>query len=231
MSWSRCRAAARLHGVTLPDPGELPPPGRLVSDDDGERVQCHLCGAFFAKLGTHVARGHGMAPDDYRERFGLNNDTGLVSPALRDKLAAINRDHLARVRPRVSVFAALTAEQRAQNPRGHWREQRRLNQSGAMRRYHAEHPRPSEPKPDPLPVREVRARGRRRIAELRADPEWLGHWRTRVRAVSVRLTADQLREIAALRGTASRRELAERYAVSATTIVRIWRGEIRPDAR
>jgi predicted transcriptional regulator len=71
-------------------PGEvLPPIGRLIADDDGAGVQCHLCGRFWAKLGTHVRYRHGMSPDEYREELGLNKSTGLISPALGDRLSAL----------------------------------------------------------------------------------------------------------------------------------------------
>jgi predicted transcriptional regulator len=72
----------------------LPPPGRLVADVDGARVQCHLCGRFYAKLGYHVSQRHGMDPDEYREQFGLNRGTPLASPALSQKLSHIHREHL-----------------------------------------------------------------------------------------------------------------------------------------
>jgi predicted transcriptional regulator len=62
---------------------QFPPIGRLVADADGAHVQCHICGTWWAKLATHVRRRHGMSPDEYREEFGLNKSTGLVSPALR----------------------------------------------------------------------------------------------------------------------------------------------------
>ena len=53
------------------DPSELPPPGRLIVDDDGSRVQCHTCGRWWPKVGMHVRQGHGMSPDEYRRQFGL----------------------------------------------------------------------------------------------------------------------------------------------------------------
>ncbi|HYZ00902.1 MAG TPA: hypothetical protein VFA92_05360 [Candidatus Binatia bacterium] len=48
---------------------DLPPLGRLLAEDDGSRVQSHLCGRRWALLGMHVSRGHGMTPDAYREQF------------------------------------------------------------------------------------------------------------------------------------------------------------------
>jgi ROS/MUCR transcriptional regulator protein len=67
---------------------DLPPLGVLLADDDGARVQCHICGAWHASLARHVQKGHGLIPDDYRERFGLARGLGLWSPAYAAKQRA-----------------------------------------------------------------------------------------------------------------------------------------------
>jgi hypothetical protein len=48
------------------------------------RVQCLECGRRFKKLATHLSRGHGMAPDDYREKYGIPYSVGLACPELRE---------------------------------------------------------------------------------------------------------------------------------------------------
>lgn len=77
----------------VPQPGQpgLPPLGALI--DDGERVQCHVCGRWYKRLTMHI-RTHGLDDDAYRERYELPRTTALVSPAvsarLRDNAIALN---------------------------------------------------------------------------------------------------------------------------------------------
>ena len=47
-----------------------------------------MCGASFTHLGLHVFRGHGITAATYRLEHGLLRSRGLVSPELREKLAA-----------------------------------------------------------------------------------------------------------------------------------------------
>ena len=56
--------------------------------DDGDRVQCHICGKMYISLASHVVMAHGILADDYRELFGLNYGQGLVSSELRGRLRA-----------------------------------------------------------------------------------------------------------------------------------------------
>jgi hypothetical protein len=49
--------------------------------------------------GCTVRKRHSIDPGTYWERYGLNRETGLVSPSLFRKLSARNDAHLARVRP------------------------------------------------------------------------------------------------------------------------------------
>jgi ROS/MUCR transcriptional regulator protein len=74
--------------------GDLPPAGGLLADDDGARLQCHVCGQFRAGLALHVRRAHGLSPDEYRERYGLARGQSLYAPAYAEKLrrAALARD-------------------------------------------------------------------------------------------------------------------------------------------
>lgn len=52
-----------------------------VLRDDGEKVQCDVCGKWFLHLGNHAYRAHGLKADAYRERFGLMQRTKLGGPA------------------------------------------------------------------------------------------------------------------------------------------------------
>ena len=74
--------------------GELPPLGTLVADDDGARLQCHICGRFYAGLSLHVRNSHGLTPVQYRERYGLARGQSLYAPAYQAKqrAAALARD-------------------------------------------------------------------------------------------------------------------------------------------
>lgn len=78
-----------------PDPA-LPPMGALVHDDDGERVQCHVCGRFYGSLPTHI-RTHGLDADAYKARFGLARGTPLWSAVTvaKQRAAALARDQAA----------------------------------------------------------------------------------------------------------------------------------------
>jgi predicted transcriptional regulator len=60
----------------------LPPIGALVFSDDGETIQCHVCGEWYANVGAHL-RKHKITPKQYREKFGLRRGTALAAPALR----------------------------------------------------------------------------------------------------------------------------------------------------
>jgi hypothetical protein len=47
-------------------------------------VQCHLCGSWFAQLGSvHLSRAHGVSAERYRELVGLRPRRPLWAPARR----------------------------------------------------------------------------------------------------------------------------------------------------
>ena len=79
----------------LPQQGrpDLPPVGVMIYDQDGARAQCHVCGAFYRRVGTHSQMGHGVSPDSYRERFGLGSTQSLDSPAFQAKNRALALKH------------------------------------------------------------------------------------------------------------------------------------------
>ena len=87
--------AQQARPVPLPqERGDLPPLGTLVADDDGARLQCHVCGRFYAGLALHARHSHGLTPEQYRERYGLARGQSLNAPAYQAKqrAAALARD-------------------------------------------------------------------------------------------------------------------------------------------
>lgn len=82
--------ATKTHPEPIPQPSrpDLPPLGHLVGDDDGSRLQCHVCGGFYRRIGTHAKMGHGLDGNAYREQFALNRTVSLDAPAYQQN----NRD-------------------------------------------------------------------------------------------------------------------------------------------
>ena len=71
-----------------------------------------------------------MAPDEYREQFGLNRSTALASPALRRKLSARLGPLLA-MQPAENPLLARQGVLQRRHPNGLDRLQARLSQSEA----------------------------------------------------------------------------------------------------
>jgi len=171
--------------------------GRLgVLADDGERVQCHICGAFFGNLGGHVSQVHGLTPDDYKRRFGLNATTGLIGPALRR--ARQQEGDERKLGPDYARFMAAGARARAaaQGPRStkgrRLRLQQRLdpkvqaarkaaleraNEVLRARRADGTYRPAGWSGRDP---KEISAKGHARLKELRNDPAWREEFARRV---------------------------------------------------
>lgn len=59
--------------------------GTLAKTEDGELIQCHICGNLYAQLGIHAAMKHGVKVAEYKEEFQLAGRTTLVSPAQRER--------------------------------------------------------------------------------------------------------------------------------------------------
>jgi hypothetical protein len=164
-----------------------------------------------------------MSPDEYREEFGLNRSTGLLSPALRQKLSDRFGPHLKRHQPAVSIFASMSAEDLSRRPTGPVRAERRLHISEARRRWDAR--RPKKPKPPTLTNAEVRRRALAKIEILLEDPEWRAARNSAIARGRLRLTDEQIAEVRALRGRATQVEVARRYRIASETVKRIWEGE------
>lgn len=61
--------------------------GVVMYDDAEDKVQCHICGAWFANLGQHTKRAHDVQVDDYKLEYGLSLRTALCSK----KISAAHR--------------------------------------------------------------------------------------------------------------------------------------------
>ena len=67
------------------------PLGRVWAVNGQTALVCHVCGEALASVSVaHLAR-HGMTQAEYRERFGLNPETSLMSPALTESLRTQGR--------------------------------------------------------------------------------------------------------------------------------------------
>lgn len=203
--------------------GDLPPHGALSTDDEGDRVQCHICGRMYRSLGLHARRRHGVSPDAYREMYGLNRTASLAAPALRAALADIHRDHLAAVRPDVTPVMELAAQRRAVGTDQPRRLQGRIRSSEAKRDLYAQRPRPRRPAPEAMPLDERMARAHAGRAAAIATPEGRAAWRAAIRESRRTLTPAQEQEIRALCGQVPQQEAMRRYRVGRLTVVRLWR--------
>ena len=52
----------------------LPPKGTIAYDSRGY-VICHICGRAYKRLGSHVKESHKMTIAEYKEKFGLCNNS------------------------------------------------------------------------------------------------------------------------------------------------------------
>lgn len=74
---SRKRTAAE----PLPSP-RTADAGAMRVHAQGEYVECHVCGKWFRSVGHHARWKHGLSPEGYRRRFGLNPPNPAVRPPL-----------------------------------------------------------------------------------------------------------------------------------------------------
>lgn len=61
--------------------------GVVMYDDAEDKVQCHICGAWFGNLGQHVKRAHDIECDEYKINHGLSLRTAMCSK----KISAAHR--------------------------------------------------------------------------------------------------------------------------------------------
>lgn len=62
--------------------------GAVTETNDGELIQCHICGYYYANVGAHVRFKHGVASRDYKLKYGLRIMDGLVSKNQRERYQA-----------------------------------------------------------------------------------------------------------------------------------------------
>lgn len=95
-------ALPRVASAPIPQQRDLPPIGMVIHSDDGNALQCHVCGAWKRSLGQHSALVHNLTAAEYRERYGLNAGTSLDGAATRATKArhAVARDQASVARGR-----------------------------------------------------------------------------------------------------------------------------------
>jgi len=57
--------------------------GVIAEDSETGQLQCHMCGAWYENIPTHLTSTHRISSDDYKFRFGLFKSTALKSKRLR----------------------------------------------------------------------------------------------------------------------------------------------------
>lgn len=57
--------------------------GVIIYDSDIDELQCHLCGNWYKFLSNHIASGHKISLEDYREEFDLNRRQKFANQKLR----------------------------------------------------------------------------------------------------------------------------------------------------
>lgn len=97
--------------------------------DDGAKVQCHACGAYYHQLGFHIRVAHDLTAEEYRSIFGLKASRPLAGPILREKFREIEA-RLQRLAPYVDptggALGRLTPEQRSAQSLGKKRRREAL---------------------------------------------------------------------------------------------------------
>ncbi len=80
-------AEVAIGGTQPADP--VMAPQKAISND---AITCLVCGQRFKTLKRHLNNAHGMAPQQYRERFGLDKDYPLVAPNLSQQRARVAKE-------------------------------------------------------------------------------------------------------------------------------------------
>lgn len=81
---AKCRRYELNHPVN-----PLPKKGEVAYDEQGRPI-CHVCGRAFNRVTSHANNAHGLSAYEYKEKFGLNNNTGLLIESTKNKL----RNHI-----------------------------------------------------------------------------------------------------------------------------------------
>lgn len=65
--------------------------GVVMYDDAEDKVQCHICGAWFAHLGHHVSVTHDESAEDYKIEYGLSLGAALCSKSISEFRSKVGR--------------------------------------------------------------------------------------------------------------------------------------------
>lgn len=60
-------------------------PGKVHYDEKGN-PRCHICGKSYKKVLSHVWQKHGMSAEEYKKKFGLDLNKGLICEETRKTL-------------------------------------------------------------------------------------------------------------------------------------------------
>lgn len=77
----RCYNYFRTGGSIYP----IPAKGVIAKDEQG-KIICHVCGKSFKVIGDHVRLTHHMTIKEYKEEFGICNNTHLTESNYHNKM-------------------------------------------------------------------------------------------------------------------------------------------------
>lgn len=73
--------------------------GTVAITLDGSQIQCHICGRFYESLIGHIFNTHKMKTKEYKEQYGLQYTTALVSENIRIKEKQRTLDYIKSLTP------------------------------------------------------------------------------------------------------------------------------------
>ncbi len=59
--------------------------GVILSNKEGTKIQCHICGKMYQVLNVHARQSHGILAREYKEKYQLANQTSLISESIRQE--------------------------------------------------------------------------------------------------------------------------------------------------
>lgn len=106
--------------------------GTLAQTDDGEFVQCHICGQLCYNLGSHVFNFHNLKADEYRQKFQLGRRTPLCSDVASKDYKNRALDRMAKMTPdeRQEQIDNMRAVAKLSHSKGNPRSLEALNKDG-----------------------------------------------------------------------------------------------------
>lgn len=96
------------------------PLGAVVSDDNGDTVRCHACGASYKGIALHAWFIHDLTAGEYKAVFGIPFKTPISSTRTRARFSESAHENIQRGRidldaMRERSMVALTQEQQSEN--------------------------------------------------------------------------------------------------------------------